>query len=387
MTRRVVLAAGLAALVLSGLLTTGVSAAGPTLPLPASMAAVGDSITQAASTGGSLGVDYPQNSWATGTSATVNSHYLRLLDLGAPISGENHNLSVSGARMADLDAQMAAAAAIDPDYLTVLIGGNDVCTDTVAEMTSVATFRAQFETAMATLTAGSPDTSVYVASIPDVNQLWSLFKGNFWARFVWSAGDICQSLLANPTSTQGVDVQRRQTVRQRNIDFNTQLAEVCAQYPTSCHFDGNAVFNTQFTSGDVSGDCFHPSVAGQAKLATVTWAAGYAWSASPPPPDRPMWIESMSATTTSGRTWTATVVIAVTDGTDSVPGVVVTGTWSAGSGATTCTTGSDGTCAVKSSNLNKKTTSVRFTVTSLAAPGLVYQPSSNVVSSWLVNKP
>src|SRR3990170_6650661 len=106
MSRRVATAAILAALVLSGLLTSGASAAGPTLPLPASMAAVGDSITQAASTGGSLGVDAPQNSWSTGTSGTVNSHYLRLLALGAPISGENHNLSVSGAKVVHLESQM-----------------------------------------------------------------------------------------------------------------------------------------------------------------------------------------------------------------------------------------------------------------------------------------
>ncbi|MEW5991435.1 MAG: GDSL-type esterase/lipase family protein [Chloroflexota bacterium] len=389
MTRRVTLTAVLAALVLSGLISTGASATGPTLALPTSMAAVGDSITQAASTGGSLGVDYPQNSWSTGTSATVNSHYLRLLDLGAPISGENHNLSVSGAKMADLNAQLANAAAIDPDYLTVLIGGNDICTDTVAEMTSVATFRAQFETAMATLTAGSPDTSVYVVSIPDVYQLWSLFKGNFWARFIWSAGDICQSLLANPTSTQEVDVQRRQTVRQRNIDFNTQLAEVCASYPSSCHFDGNAVFNTQFAKSDVSGDYFHPSVAGQAKLAAVSWAAGYAWSASPPPPEGVMSVGSLDGSATSSRrTWTATVTVGVIGEAGApVPGVIVEGVWSAGSGATSCVTSDTGTCSITSAALNKKTASVLFTVTNLSADGWIYAASSNVASSVVVVKP
>jgi lysophospholipase L1-like esterase len=354
------------------------------------MAAVGDSITQAASTGGSLGVDYPQNSWSTGTSASVNSHYSRLLAFGAPISGASHNLSVSGAKVADLNAQMQAVVALPtgPDYVTVLIGGNDVCTDTVAEMTSVVTFRAQLDAAMATLEAGSPETNVYVVSIPDVYQLWSLFKGDFWARFVWSVGDICQSLLASPTSTQQVDVQRRQQVRQRNIDFNAQLAEACAAYGSHCHFDGNAVFNTQFAKSDVSGDYFHPSVAGQAKLASVSWAAGYAWSASPPPPDTPIWVGGMSSAASSGgRNWTATVTIAVTDGTNPVSDVVVTGTWSAGSGATTCTTGEDGTCPVRSSNLNKKTTSVTFTVSSLAAPGFVYTSTSNVVTSLLVSKP
>src|SRR5918995_2263347 len=117
----------LIAILLTGLMPA--AAAATTLPLPDTMVAVGDSITQAASSAGSLGSDAPQNSWATGTGTSVNSHYQRLLALGAPISGRNHNRSVSGARMAGLASQMQGAATLQPDYLTVLIGGNDLCTD------------------------------------------------------------------------------------------------------------------------------------------------------------------------------------------------------------------------------------------------------------------
>ena len=93
------------------------------------MAAVGDSITQAASTDR---LDAPQNSWSTGTSASVNSHYLRLLALGAPISG--NGLQPLGERREDGRPRRADAgrATLQPDYLTVLIGGNDLCTDTSA---------------------------------------------------------------------------------------------------------------------------------------------------------------------------------------------------------------------------------------------------------------
>ena len=271
----------LIAILLTGLMPA--AAAATTLPLPDTMVAVGDSITQAASSAGSLGSDAPQNSWATGTSTSVNSHYQRLLALGAPISGRNHNRSVSGARMAGLASQMQGAATLQPDYLTVLIGGNDLCTDTVGQMTTVADFGTQFQAAMATLSTASPGTNVLVVSIPDVYQLWNLFKGDFFARFIWAFAGICQSLLANPGSTSAADVQRRAAVRQRNIDFNAQLAAVCAQFDR-CRFDGNASFNTAFTTGDVSGDYFHPSVQGQAKLASVSWAAGYTWTSAPPPP-------------------------------------------------------------------------------------------------------
>jgi lysophospholipase L1-like esterase len=280
-TRRTTILALLGAMIV-GALGPATAAAETRIPFPDSMAAVGDSITQAASTGGGLGVDAPQNSWSTGTS-TVNSHYLRLLAAGAPISGQNHNRSVSGAKMANLNAQMQTVVGLQPDYLTVLMGGNDLCTDTVAQMTTVADYRAQFSAAMGTLTAGSPATYVLVVSVPDVYQLWNLFKNNFWARFIWSAAGICQSLLANPGSTATADVQRRATVRQRNVDYNAALASVCAQF-VRCRFDGNAAFNTPFTSSDVSGDYFHPSQTGQAKLAAVSWAAGYTWGSPPPPP-------------------------------------------------------------------------------------------------------
>jgi lysophospholipase L1-like esterase len=281
MRRRLWLVAVLSSALLSGLLPASAAAVDPP-PLPGSMAVVGDSISQAASSGGSLGTDYPQNSWATGTNASVNSHYLRLLALNPAISGQNHNRSVSGAKMIDLNAQMQQVVALQPDYATVLIGGNDLCTDTAAQMTPVATFQAQFATAMNTLTAGSPGTSVYVVSIPNVYHLWQLFKNNWWARFIWGVGNICQSLLADPLSTDADDVARRAAVAQRNVDFNAQLAAVCASY-SNCLYDGNAVYDTEFVASDASGDYFHPSISGQAKLALVSWDAGF-WAGGPPPP-------------------------------------------------------------------------------------------------------
>jgi hypothetical protein len=103
----------------------------------------------------------------------------------------------------------------------------------------------------------------------------AVLKDNYWARLAWRAYGICQSMLANPRSTAQADIDRRARVRQREIDFNTQLAQVCAQY-IHCRFDGNAVFNTAFTASDVSTrDYFHPSLAGQTKLARVSWSVGF----------------------------------------------------------------------------------------------------------------
>jgi len=239
---------------------------------PDSMAALGDSITQAANSSG-IG-DQPQNSWSTGTNAVVDSVYLRILSQNPGISGNNFNDSVSGARMTHLDGQAASAVSQGVELVTILIGANDVCTDTEASMTPVATFQAQFETAMATLSSGLPDARIAVGSIPDIYHLWEILHDDLLAVVFWDGFSICQSLMENAMSLAAEDVQRRANVRQRNIDFNTVLENVCATY-VHCRFDGNAGFNTAFGTEHVAFDYFHPSVAGQALAASVAWAAWF----------------------------------------------------------------------------------------------------------------
>lgn len=366
------------------------AAAGPTIALPDTMAAVGDSITRAASTGGSLGADAPHNSWSTGTSASVSSHHARLVGLGAPLSqATTHNLAVSGARVVDLPGQMANAAAVQPDYLTVLIGGNDVCTSTESGMTSVADYQAHFQAAMTTISTSSPDTHVYVVSIPRVLGLWELFRNNWWARIVWSAGKVCQSLLANPTSTQQTDVGRRARVDQRNRDFNAVMATICAATPR-CHWDGNAAYNTSFVASDVSGDYFHPSAQGQAKLASVSWAAGYTWNI-PPGSEPQVRIGGLtgSGANSSSRYWRATVTITATkpDGA-AVAGATVSGSFSAGGGTKSCTTAASGSCSVTSNSLSRSgVASTTYTVGSVSHATHAYVPGQNAASSVVVTRP
>ena len=262
----------IAAILAIGLTVTGsgfIAEAAVAPPTP--MAALGDSITRAYNTGPSAYQDYPASSWSTGTTFTVNSHLLRF---GAP-APTAFNDAVSGAKMVDLLAQANVAAGQKPAYVTILMGGNDICTRTEADMTAPATFETQFRSALAALTAGSASPKIFVASIPNVTNLWTVLKDNGSARFIWSIFGICQSLLARPTSMLAADVQRRANVATRNGDLNTKLRMVCAEF-AACLYDGGAVFNTAFTAADVSTrDYFHPSVNGQKRLACATWNASY----------------------------------------------------------------------------------------------------------------
>jgi len=232
-------------------------AAQAAVPYPDAMASTGDSITRAYNTGSAYS-DNPAGSWSTGTA----------------ISGKNFNDAKSGARMVDLNGQMSTVASQQVGYVTVLMGGNDICTSSLSTMTPVADFTAQFSAAMTTITASSPSTLVYVASIPSVTRLWTIFKNNGTARFVWAIFGVCQSMLKNPLSTAAADVARRAAVEQRERDFNSALSTVCATY-SECRFDGNAVFNFAFGTADISTrDYFHPSLTGQKDIAAVTWSAG-----------------------------------------------------------------------------------------------------------------
>ena len=249
-------------------------AAAFTQGVPDSIGVLGDSISQGTNLDSSHIGSNPTYSWATGTEAAVQSVYTRTLAGNPNISGKNFNYSVNGAKMTDANGQAVNlnGTAGGIELAMIEMGGNDVCTGDEPSMTPVTTYRTQFQTAMNTLTTGFPNRRILVLSVPDVYQLWALLHTNSSAVPIWNVAHICQSLLANPTSTAQADVDRRARVRQRNIDFNTQLSEVCALYP-KCQFDNNAIFNAGFTAADVSDfDYFHPSLQGQTNLAAGAWA-------------------------------------------------------------------------------------------------------------------
>jgi lysophospholipase L1-like esterase len=245
-------------------------------PLPNSIAAIGDSISQAYDVCCSYG-NHPANSWTTGYSSTdgVNSHYERLLAANSGISGHYYDDAVSGAKVADTGTQASNAVAQGAQYVTILIGANDVCTSSISTMTPTATFKSQFQSTMSTLESGLPGASIFVSSIPNIYQLWSVLHTNGSAQFVWAAAQICQSML----NRNNTEAQRQQVLQQEEAD-NSALQQVCQQY-ANCLWDNLATFNTAFAASQVSTlDYFHPNLSGQAALANGTWAASF-WPTTP----------------------------------------------------------------------------------------------------------
>ncbi|CAM5431230.1 lipoprotein [Streptomyces avidinii] len=244
---------------------------------PASVAAVGDSITRGFDACSVL-ADCPEASWATGDDPAVHSLAARLLG-EAEAPARSWNYAVTGSRMADLPGQLASAAAHKPDLVTVMVGSNDACRATASSMTPAAAFRAGFEHALAGLRAASPTSQVYVSSVPDLQRLWQQGKDDPMVRQIWKLG-ICQSMLADPVSAATGATARREQVRARVVEYNEALREVCGKDPL-CRYDGGAVFQYPFSAEQLSHwDWFHPGKDGQARLAEL--AHRQVTSAEPP---------------------------------------------------------------------------------------------------------
>ncbi|MFD5038049.1 SGNH/GDSL hydrolase family protein [Streptomyces sp. NPDC058378] len=237
---------------------------------PASIAAVGDSITRGFDACSVL-ADCPEVSWATGTDGGVRSLAVRLLGASKAAS-HSWNHAVSGARMAQLPEQMALAAKDRPELVTVMIGANDACRDSVALMTPVADFRASFEASMRQLRASAPKAQVYVSSVPDLKRLWSTGRENPLGKQIWKLG-ICRSMLGDADDMGSAAVARRDAVLERVVAYNGVLRDVCAR-DERCRYDGGAVFDYRFTGEQLSEwDWFHPGRNGQARLAEIAYRA------------------------------------------------------------------------------------------------------------------
>src|SRR4051794_13201646 len=134
---------------------------------PGSMASMGDSISRGFNACGWY-FDCTARSFSTGTDSAIDSQYLRLVAVNPAMSGHAYNDAKTGAKVADMPRQAAAAVSQHVEYVTMLIGGNDACAGSEASMTPVATFRSSVDTALGTLKSGLPTAKVQVLSIPDV---------------------------------------------------------------------------------------------------------------------------------------------------------------------------------------------------------------------------
>lgn len=265
-----------AALVPAGAAT----AATPTL----SVLSLGDSITQAYGTCGRFD-DCPRNNWSTGTNATVDTFASRLRAKNPGTTVTTANFAQTGSLVAGVSARIdaAVAAGVRPDVVTLLIGGNDLCAakNPVAAdgytMTTAAAFSTGASAALTKIRSTWPSAKIVLASMPNVASEWAIVKGGVGS-LVWASGNLCRttrgvSATGGRLSTTAAAASAT-AAKTRTTQYNTALQNACTAAGPLCDWDGGALTATPATKALIgTTDYFHPSIAGQAKIAAVQWDA------------------------------------------------------------------------------------------------------------------
>jgi len=273
---------------------------------------IGDSIGEGEASDNTIGSVRHETVWSTGynSSDAVNSLNERLEMLQPASYYENNstrdaifNHAESGAVMADFVGQANAVVAASGSVpggevgdVTVLLGNNDMCADSLAEITAPALFEAQYRSGLNAL-AGSPATRnarIDVISIPAIYWLWHAKHSSFTCRFIWAIGGVCQALLSgantgcvstaselDPDQNDYGDLPGSACYRRKQLHaairdiYNPILQNVLQEYinngqlPNARYTD---IFDVMFESADINtGDCFHPSITGHARLADTAW--------------------------------------------------------------------------------------------------------------------
>ena len=237
------------------------------LPNPVSYSALGDSITPAFDANGSAldaGIQ-PYYSYAVGWNTSVFSIYERLERLYGPGSVTTHLLAVPGDKSQDMIWQAQRAVQNHSGFVTVMIGGNDLCdhsgsypSETLTP-TSVANFSSNLNQTFTILRQGLPaSTVIALANVVNVSRLAVLFAGNSQAQTVYS--QVCPALLS------GAGIALLRTTQQ---EYNAAEVTI-AQHFNLTLWDMGAL---NFNASDVNSlDYFHPSIAGHQMIAQLFWS-------------------------------------------------------------------------------------------------------------------
>ena len=252
----------------------------PAVQLPALLGAIGDSLTAAVNASGVLATQ-PEHSWVVGSAPDdpVASHLERLQMLGsdpvvvraarpgAPIAMAVRQAEVILDRVAELEDGATA-------YVTFELGANDICADSFDGTTDPATFRGATRAALRLLRDGLPAGSyVLVLSVPDVTKLRGVIEEVPIAQALHRRYDVCRSVLGEEADTDAV--------RGRIEAYNDALMRECealAGSDVECRHDlggdpSRSLYGAEFSLPELSPlDYFHPSLAGQARIADETWA-------------------------------------------------------------------------------------------------------------------
>jgi lysophospholipase L1-like esterase len=248
-------------------------------------------------------------SWSTGldTFRRVKSHARRIVQLHKQRRKEEKDLEVdallfkkyvkaknfalTGSQVEDVmrdqlpellewsEKKLGQAA---PDYVTLLIGANDLCSNRADEITSTSNYIEDLAYVVDTILTRSPNTRILVSSLPQVQNVRKTLAdekltGGKVARTcadLWKMTKICKRLTLedDPQKNEELALQVKEY-----FEATQQMVEQRREmYGDRIRFS-TALSETPIQPNDVSMDCFHPGPQGQNRLADMTWQASW-WS-------------------------------------------------------------------------------------------------------------
>lgn len=231
---------------------------------PAKMATIGDSISRGALADDSIDDDQPEHVWSTGYDpADVCVSHLERIRVASPGTIAFNN-AWNGAQSDDLLAQSNTTVTQGVQYVTIQMGGNDVCGDSTAEMTSVATWEFRWNEAIDVLQAGLPGADILVTAVVNVRRVYDVGRTNLGCLSKWALFGWCDNMLTNG-STQ------RTEATNRLLAYNSALSSLTAAQ--GVWYDADS-YGIAFSRSQLSSvDCFHPDISLNQNMADVTYSA------------------------------------------------------------------------------------------------------------------
>lgn len=235
------------------------------IPGLAALASIGDSISVGFNAEG-WGSNFAQ-SWATGDDPHVQSIALRMSAAYPGVKVEVYNAAVAGARARHLAKQIEWIGNLRLDVVTALIGANDLCAWTDDNPRQLQEFERDIRQGIQTLVDKNPQVKILLSAIPDMYHMYEVGKAKGCTE-KWERLRTCRSLLG-----KNLTALDRQRFIGRWHDMNNVLATIAAGFPDQVEFAAD-IQNYLFVQSDLSDhDCFHPSLHGQATLASLIWQA------------------------------------------------------------------------------------------------------------------
>jgi lysophospholipase L1-like esterase len=233
---------------------------------PYVVGALGDSISA-----GFNALRYGDNrdlSWSGGLDAggLVQSHARRIKSLLGDRNVVVVNEAFVGAESYQLPRQASRLLRVKPDYVTIAIGANDVCTWYEDYLPKLELYQKHLKGVINQIIAANSNVKIVLAPVPSIPLMYDLGSQRAGCQAKWDTMGVCKPLLAKDRTPE----QRLEFVS-RYRHLNQVIAEIAGLYPANIRF-ASALSESVFDVSMISPlDCFHPSIKGHNLISELSF--------------------------------------------------------------------------------------------------------------------